>query len=338
MLELIKMGKTLYVLSSGELKRKDNTIIIESSEGRKFIPVETTDEMLIFGEVDLNKRFLEFCTTNKVMLHFFNHYGYYQGTFYPREHMNSGAVVLAQAKHCLDAEKRLVLAKKFVTGAIENMKTVLAYYSRRGNIKLDGIIENLTNYGNLANEKTEISELMGIEGNARECYYSAFDDITGGGSFSMKQRSRRPPQNRMNALISFLNSMCYVTTLAQIYRTHIDPRIGFLHETNFRRFSLNLDIAEIFKPIIVDRLIFSLLNKKEIQAKHFGVPSGGGIYLSEKGRPIVLKAWEERLTSTIGHPRLKRSVSYRSLIRMEAYKLVKHILGDEEYNPFAMRW
>jgi CRISPR-associated protein Cas1 len=332
------MGKTLYVLSSGELKRKENTIIIEGSEGRKFIPVETTDEMLIFGEVDLNKRFLEFCTANKVMLHFFNHYGYYQGTFYPREHMNSGAVILAQAKHCLDNCRRLLIAKKFVTGAIENMKKALQYYSRRGNIELDSIIEKLTVFSNYAKEQIGISELMGIEGNARDCYYTAFDLITGGGSFSMKKRSRRPPQNRINALISFLNSMCYVTTLAQIYKTHIDPRIGFLHETNFRRFSLNLDIAEIFKPIIVDRLIFSLLNKKEIQAKHFGAQSGGGIYLSEKGRPIVLKAWEERLNSTIEHPRLKRNVSYRSLIRMEAYKIEKHILHDEEYQPFAMRW
>lgn len=106
------MGKCLYILSSGTLKRKDNTIVIESEGKRKFIPVEVTDEIFIFGEVDLNKRFLEFCTTNKIILHFFNHHHYYQGTYYPREHMNSGAVILAQAKHCLDIEKRLILAQK----------------------------------------------------------------------------------------------------------------------------------------------------------------------------------------------------------------------------------
>ena len=332
------MGKCIYILSSGNLKRKDNTIVIENENERKFVPVETTDEIFIFGEVDLNKRFLEFCTSNKIMLHFFNHHHYYQGTYYPREHMNSGAVILAQARNCLDAEKRLVLAKKFVAGAINNMKIVLLYYFRHADLALGQTIEAMDNFNELSQRQNGILELMAIEGNARDRYYSAFDVITGGGTFTMENRSKRPPQNRLNALISFLNSLCYVTTLAQIYKTHLDPRIGFLHETNFRRFSLNLDIAEIFKPILVDRLIFSLINKKQIQAKHFAGQAGGGIFLSEKGVQIVLQAWEERLMATIQHPRLKRNVSYRSLLRMEAYKLEKHILDDEEYEPFSMRW
>lgn len=332
------MGRTLYLMSSGELKRKDNTIVIEGEEGRKFLPVETTDELMIFGEVSLNKRFLEFCSKTKVMLHFFNHHGYYQGSYYPREHLNAGAVLLAQAKHCLEPESRMTVAKSFVSGAVANMETVLEYYRRRGNEALAETVEGLEKFRNGLDSAKDVSELMGQEGNARECYYSAFDGITGGGGFAMESRSRRPPQNRMNALISFLNSMCYITALSQIYRTHLDPRIGYLHESNFRHFSLNLDLAEIFKPLLVDRLIFSLINKGTIQAKHFSAQSGGGIYLSDKGRPIVLKAWEERLQATIEHPKLKRKVSYRGLIRMEAYKLQKHIMGDEPYVPFAARW
>lgn len=332
------MGKTLYLMSSGELKRKDNTIVVESDEGRKFVPVETTDELMVFGEVSLNKRFLEFCTQAEVMLHFFNHHGYYQGSYYPREHLNAGAVVLAQAKHYLDEKSRLIVAKNFVSGAIANMETVLEYYRRRGKASLATTVARLEEFRNGLDRSKDISELMGQEGNARESYYSAFDDITGGGNFAIEGRTRRPPQNRMNALISFLNSLCYTTVLSQIYRTHLDPRIGYLHETNFRRFTLNLDLAEIFKPILVDRLIFSLLNKGEIQKKHFSVQSVGGIHLSERGRPIVLKAWEERLQATVEHPKLKRKVSYRGLIRLEAYKLQKHLLGDEPYAPFTARW
>lgn len=89
---------------------------------------------------------------------------------------------------------------------------------------------------------------MAVEGNAREIYYSAFDIIVDNEDFAFAKRTRRPPQNRLNALISFGNSLLYVTVLGEIYRTHLDPRIGFLHATNFRRFSLNLDVAEIFKP------------------------------------------------------------------------------------------
>jgi len=332
------MGKTIYVFSSGELKRKGDTILLETEEGKKHFPVETTDELLIFGEVTLNKRFLEFCTKKQMGLHFFSHHGYYQGSYYPREYLNAGAVVLAQASHCLDLKKRMDVARRFVEGALDNMRMVLNYYRRRGNDRVVPVLSRVEDHRKAMAGAVNIAELMGLEGNGHEAYYGAFDHITGGGPFAFDSRSRRPPQNRMNALISFLNSLCYVTALSQIYRTHLDPRIGFLHETNFRRFSLNLDIAEIFKPILVDRIIFSLINRKAIQQKHFDDGPSGGIYLQEAGRKIVVSAWEERLQQTIDHPRLKRKISYRGLMRMEVYKLEKHILGDHVYEPFVAGW
>jgi len=101
------MGKTLYLMNSGELKRKDNTLcIVRESEKPKFLPVESTDEIMVFGEIDFNKSLLELLTQEKINMHFFNYYGFYTGTFYPREHMNSGAVVLAQAAHYMDKAKR----------------------------------------------------------------------------------------------------------------------------------------------------------------------------------------------------------------------------------------
>jgi CRISPR-associated protein Cas1 len=331
------MGKTIYLMSSGELKRKDNTIVVEGQEGRKFLPVEMTDEIMVFGEITLNKEFLEFATKNQLMLHFFSHYGYYTGTYYPREHLNSGAVIVSQVSHYIDQEQRQKIAHKFVCGAIRNMQKVLTYYKNRGKSGLDNALEDLEIHYEAAQNTLDISELMAQEGNARDKYYSFFDSITEKTAFTFSQRTRRPPQNRMNALISFLNTMCYILALSQIYRTHLDPRIGFLHEANFRRFSLNLDIAEIFKPILVDRLIFSLLNKEEIKANHFS-NKAGGIYLNDTGREIVLRKWEERVQTTIEHPGLNRNVSYRRLVRMEVYKLEKHILGDQEYEPFITRW
>lgn len=333
------MGKTLYLMSDGDLKRKDNTLyIVRENEKPKYLPVETLDEIIVFGEVIFNKTLLEFVSQKQIILHFYNHYGFYSGTYYPREHMNAGAVILAQASHYMDTDKRMAIASTFVTGAIGNMKKVMEYYKRRSDTAIDDITESLDIYSDSAKRCKDISELMGIEGNSRSRYYEFFDRLIQDESFKMISRTRRPPSNRMNALISFLNSMCYILVLSQIYRTHLDPRIGFLHETNFRRFSLNLDVAEIFKPILVDRLIFSLINKKEIQEKHFEKQSGGGIYLSEKGREIVLKAWEMRINETIEHPILKRHVSYRGLVRMEIYKLQKHILEGIKYDPFTSRW
>lgn len=329
------MGKSIYIMSDGTLRRKDNTVVLEGEE-RTHIPVQTIDELMVFGEVTLNKRFLEFATAEEIIIHFFNHHGYYQGTYYPREHYNSGSLILQQVAHYLDETKRLVLARQFVLGAIANLDRVLAYYENRG-IDLAGIRQRITEYRGKAERTDEVSALRGYEGMARQAYYGAFDSIVGDDDFALGKRTRRPPTNRMNALISFGNSLCYVLALSQLYRTHLDPRVGYLHETNFRRFTLNLDLAEVFKPILVDRVILSLVNKRVIQARDFA-SEAGGIYLTERGRSTFLRAWEERLQSTIRHRQLRREVSYRHLVRLEAHKLEKHLLGDEAYKPFTAWW
>lgn len=330
------MRRTLYIFSDGELKRRDNTLYFESEKGRKYIPVENTSEILAFGEVSLNKRFLEFLSRTEIILHFFNHYGYYVGSFYPREHLNSGYMILKQAEHYMDAEKRFVLAMSFVQGAVNNIRKVLAYYLNRGK-EIEAHTEKINGISESVEQCKSNEELMAIEGNVREQYYHAFDCILDNSHFIFEGRTKRPPKNRLNALISFGNSLLYTTVLSEIYQTHLDPRIGFLHATNFRRFSLNLDVAEIFKPIIVDRIIFTLINKDMIKPKHFEEKLGG-IVLNEKGRELFIREYEERLKSTIRHRRLGRNVSYKRLIRMELYKLEKHLMGEEPYNPFIARW
>jgi len=301
------------------------------------MPVETIADIQIFGELDFNKRFLEFLTQNEITMHFFNHYGYYVGSFYPREYYNSGCLILKQSEHYLDSQKRMDLARRFVSGAINNMKKVLEYYARRGVEDLSSALDKLDQYVAAVELQSSPEALMAIEGNARETYYSAFDAIIDNEDFAFAKRTRRPPQNRLNALISFGNSLLYVTVLSEIYRTHLDPRIGFLHATNFRRFSLNLDVAEIFKPIFVDRLIFSLINKNQLKARDF---SSGveGVYLSEAGRQKYIEEWEKRLRTTIDHPTLRRKVSYRRLIRLDLYKIEKHLLEDRPYEPYTSRW
>jgi len=155
--------------------------------------------------------------------------------------------------------------------------------------------------------------------------------------FIFEKRTRRPPLNAINALISFGNSICYTTVLSEIYKTYLDPRICFLHTTNFRRFSLNLDVAEIFKPIMVDRLIFTLINRKMLTKKHF-VKEMNGILLNEGGRKLFITELDKRLKTTVNHRHLGKSVSYRWLIRLELYKMQKHILGEKQYEPYQSLW
>lgn len=331
------MKGVIFVFNSGELKRKHNTIYFESDKGiKKFIPIENLNEIHIFGEVSFNKEILEFLTQKEVILHFYNYYGYYIGSFYPREHYNSGYMILKQAEHYLDFEKRFKLAKKFVQGAIFNIEKVLNYYNSR-DIFLNDILEKIKSLSEILFDCKTIEQLMAIEGNIREVYYDAFDRIIDDEEFQFDERSKKPPKNRINALISFGNSLLYTTVLSEIYKTHLDPRIGFLHTTNFRRFTLNLDVSEIFKPIIVDRVIFYLLNKKIIKVSDFDQKLGG-LYLKESGRRSFVEKFEERLNTTIKHRKIGKEVSYRRLLRLELYKIEKHLIGEEEFEPFVSEW
>lgn len=331
------MKGTIFVFTNGELRRKQNTIYFEGEGGiKKFIPIESIYEIHIFGEVTINKEILEFLSQNEIILHFYNYYGYYVGSYYPREHYNSGFMILKQAEHYLDTKKRLEIARKFVFGAVSNIEKVLNYYKTR-EVFLDDIISKIQSLKELLNMQNQIESLMAIEGNIREVYYNSFDRIVEDENFSMDDRSKRPPKNRMNAMISFGNSLLYTTILSEIYKTHLDPRIGYLHSTNFRRFTLNLDVAEVFKPIIVDRVIFYLLNKQMIKPNDFDQRLGG-LYLKETGRKTFVEKFEERLNTTIKHRKIGKDVSYRRLLRLELYKIEKHILGEEEYEPFISEW
>jgi len=329
------MGKPIYLFSSGELKREENTIIFITEQGKRPLPINSISEIHVFGELDLNKRVLEFLTKNKIPLYFYNHYGYYVGSYYPREHLNSGLITLKQAEFYLDVEKRLFLAKMFVGGAVSNMLKALEYYKKSKEILTD-YISKINEKWQIVSQINTIPSLMALEGDIRKVYYDAFNVIINQNEFYFENRSKRPPENPINALISFGNSLLYTTVLSQIYRTHLDPRIGYLHETNRRSFTLNLDLSEIFKPIIVDRVIFSLINKRQIQLKHFDEDLDYA-YLNEKGREIFIKEYEDKLNTTIKYKDLG-NVSYRKLIRLECYKLYKHLLDEEIYQPFVSGW
>jgi len=272
----------------------------------------------------------------EILIHFFNYYGYYVGTYYPREHLNSGYMTLKQAEHYLDNEKRIILAKKFIEGSAKNILNVIRYYKNRGK-NLEEIEKQIIDLMNSIDLHNNTESLMAIEGNIRDIYYKGFDEIIDNEDFKFEKRSRRPPQNYLNTLISFGNSLLYVLILSEIYKTHLDPRIGYLHSTNFRRFTLNLDVAEIFKPIIIDRVIFSLVGRNMLSTSDFE-KDVEGVMLKEKGKKVFIQEFDNKLKTTVNHRELGRNVSYNRLIRMELYKLEKHLIGESEYFPYISRW
>ncbi len=334
------MKNIVFLLKSGTLSRKNDTICLKTFKDKKeyFIPIENTSQINILGNVDLNKNILEFASKKEIILNFFSYYGRYVGSYFPKNYNNSGNSLIQQVKFYIDEEKRLVLAKSFVRGAYNNIVKVLLYYKRK-QIDISSLSEKMKEWKTKLINTNEISNLLSIEAHIRENYYSAFDKIINKEEFKFEKRTRRPPENFINTLISFGNSLLYATVLSEIYKTKLDPRIGFLHYSNSRCFSLHLDIAEIFKPIIVDRIIFTLINRNEIsEADFFKDENSKGVFLNENGMRKFVGVYDDKLKQTITHKKLKRKISYRGLIIEECYKIYRHIMNQEKYKPFVLEW
>jgi CRISPR-associated protein Cas1 len=334
------MKKAYYLFNPGRLSRKDNTLKFtpvdeDGHEGQpKFIPVESVCDLYVFGSLDANSALYNFLGREQVNVHFFDYYEHYTGSFHPKEYLLAGKVLVNQVGHYQLLPKRITLARKFVEGAAFNILKNLRYYNKRER-DLDQHICTIEGFMLQVSETKAVDELMGIEGNIRQVYYDAFEYILN--DFGMDGRSKQPPHNEVNTLISFGNMMCYTLCLSQLYHTQLNPTISFLHQPGTRRYSLALDLAEIFKPILVDRIIFRVLNKKEIQASDFSTDMNR-CTLKESGKKAFIRAWEERLNETIQHRVLKKHVSYKHLVKLECYKLSKHILDMEDYKPFKIWW
>ncbi len=324
--------KDYYIFKSGRIGRKDNSVFLETSDGDIPIPVNDVDSLYLFGEIDLNTKAINFFAQKGIVVHFFNYYGWWTGSFYPRENLLSGEVIVKQAEHYLDVKKRIEIAKEFVKGAIHGFIYNLKRYPEIDKKNF----EELEYYFEAIDKQNDISALMGLEGNARDIYYGTFPVVIKQ-KIEFEKRVKHPPDNMINALISFLNSLVYTAVIKEIYRTQLNPTISYLHEPFYRRFSLALDVAEIFKPIYGDRIIFDLLNNNQISEKCFDKDLNY-CYLKEDGRKIVVKSFDEKMKTKILHKKLKRKVSYQKIIRLELYKLIKHLLGEEVYKSFRIWW
>lgn len=329
------MSSTKYITSMGTLKRKDNSICFRKDDKNVYIPVKNTKEIYCLDEISINTKLLDFLSQNKIIVHFFNYNGSYSGTFYPKDRYMSGRLLIQQIK--AHNERRIEVSKSIVLGLSKNICEVLYHYYKHNKKEVKETIDWTRNVLplNLKNAN-DVSQIMQVEGEVWQRFYGNFKYILLD-DFIMSKRVKRPPDNPINTLISWGNTLLYTKTITAIYHTHLDQRISFLHSPAERRFSLSLDISEVFKPIVVFKTIFDLVNNRKIQVKKHFKRELNYCILNEEGKKIFISAFEKRLDSVFAHPKLKRKTSFNNAIKLDCYKLIKFILEGKEFIPFNIK-
>lgn len=318
-----------HIVSDGILTKKDYSILFENSDKKMYIPVEAATLISVYSDIVLSSNFIQFAADHKLTIRFHDRKGECIGSFCPSNTKMSVKSTIAQSLLYSDAKKRLQLAKKIIIASTQNIKYNIQYYNRRyEKINLTEAVKAIADFKTMMNEADSIEQLLLIEARMRETYYSCFDSILHADGFKFERRSRRPPKNEVNALISFGNTILYGYIADAITKTDLDIRIAFLHSANRRSQSLNLDIAELFKLIIVDRLIFSLVNKHIIVAqKHFIAYDDGAVLLNSDGKRTFLSSFKDKLSQRIDIKGIK--LSYEQLIDREVQNIRRHILEGE---------
>jgi len=355
------MKNNLHIFSDTLLKRQQNTLyfqtIINDEEDedkqlykeeffncknsliptgdRKYIPVESVDSIFAVGNINFNSRFLYFLSQNRIPLHSFSLKGNYAGSFIPADRQVSGDILLKQTEYFKNYTQRMYIAREIITASANNMLANIKYYQSRGRYLSDHIEQIEELLFNIDDSET-INEIMGFEGQIRRTYYNSWQQIFTY-PIDFYRRVKNPPDNMINALISYGNMIVYGTVINEIYKTRIYPEIGFVHEPGDSKLPLVYDIADIFKPLITDRTIFKLINKNIISSKQF-FTKNGFCRINKKAKQIFAREIEDKLYTKISIDSSSKRLSYKSIIREEFYKLIKHFNNEMEYKAFRTKW
>ena len=327
-----KIDREYHILQDGVLNKKDYALLFENDQERHHIPVEVVDQLNVYGEVSMSYSALRTLGDKNIKVSVYDKYGNLMGQYVPEKYHANAAALIRQCLFYDDGVKRLDMARQMEIASLHNMRANLRYYQKKGKA-LDEYIALLTKCIVELNEQKDINALMLIEARARQKYYSAFNLIMDHTDFVYTNRSKRPPRDQLNAMISFGNTLLYGQFLQMIWKTSLNPQIGVVHAANRRSCSLNLDFADIFKPVITDRVIFMLANCQKLKkAEHFEAAENGGVYLNKSGKRIFIEEFDRKLETVLTYK--GRNVTYRQLMQEEVRQFQRYILSGEKYKPY----
>lgn len=322
-------ARTYWLTEPCRIRREGNSLAIERADQTPVrIPITDVRDLVAFDHVDVNTSAVSLLSRHGIVVHLLDHYGNYAGAVTPAEDMVSATVLREQVRLTADAGTRVAVARQLVQAAAANV---------RWSIESDLLDEPLARLEQQAEQATDSNHMMGVEGSFRRTAWEILD-LALPAWLRLAGRSRRPPRNAGNAFISYANAVTYARMLTAIRCTPLSPAIGFLHaDTDRRRNTLALDLAEVFKPLFAERLLRRAAAQRSLRQTDFET-SVGSASLSVEGRKRVAATLREEFTTTVYHRSLRRKVSYDELLHLEALKIARLCLEGKPYKPFRPWW
>lgn len=339
---------TIYVTSEDGWLRKDGANLVVEVDGaeRGRAPLHMIGGVVTFGRVGASPAAMAACAEAGVALSFLTPNGKFLGRL---EGPRTGNVLLRRAQYRVadDPERAVPIVRGIVAAKCANARTVI----RRGLRDHGGAVEasaraaleaaeqRLTDVARRLLRASDVATLRGLEGEAGSTYWQVFDHLlrTDDPALRFNGRSRRPPLDRVNALLSFLYAMLGHDCRSALEAVGLDPQVGLLHADRPGRASLALDLMEEFRPVLADRLALSLFNRRQLGPDDFVVEEGGAVALTEEARKRVLVAWQERKRDELRHPYLGEQVTLGLAPHLQALLLARHLRGDLDGYP-AFIW
>jgi len=338
-----KLLNTLYVTMQGTYLRQEGETVVASVERADVLrlPIHTLAGIVCFGQVSCSPPLLGLCGERGVHVSFLTE----RGKFLARvSGPVSGNVLLRREQVCRaeNPASACELARSFVLGKLVNSRTVLqrAQRDHGPDPVITRSVDVIADVIRRVQRVADIETVRGLEGEAANAYFSAFDGmiLTQRDAFSMKTRSRRPPLDPLNALISFLYTILAHDCEAALEGIGLDPQIGFLHALRPGRPSLALDLMEEFRSMLADRVALSLINLNQISGKGFKTTESGAVVMDNETRKTVLQTWQKKKQETIQHPFLNEKIELGLLPHAQALLLARHLRGDlDAYPPFLLK-
>lgn len=336
-----KLLNTLFVTTQGAyLHKEGETIVVKvEDEARLQAPVHTIGSIVCFGQVSCSPFLMGFCAENGVAITFLTEYG----RFLASVHGNtSGNVLLRreQYRRADDIASSAAIARNFILGKLANCRAVLQRAARDHESKvdvtqIDKVVVWLGYSIDQVKRQKDLDEMRGTEGESAHLYFGVFDHliVAQKGDFKFKGRSRRPPLDEVNCLLSFIYTLLVHDMRSALETVGLDPQVGFLHRDRSGRPSLALDMIEELRPFIADRLVLSLINREQVSKKGFTVLGSGAVLMDDETRKIVLVAYQKRKQEEIMHPFIKENAPVGLLFYLQALLFARYLRGDLDGYP-----